>query len=156
MLQRKLLKGVVLSALAACFHHLLCTVGSKEIWWQWEGSVEEKSLQALAVAGNRRLLCGKHCKGKSFISMFFPLSKFVFFIPSPPTAIIVIFFHTLLRDPVYWSHLLMFVLLLFLVWSLELNSMNWDSHRLFPHSTSYPTRRLPREGGNYPAPYSLC
>ena len=50
-------------------------------------------------------------------------------------------------------------LLLFVVWSLvlvELSSGNWDYHRLFPHSTSYPPHRLPGEGGSYPTSYSLC
>lgn len=48
VLRRKLLKGAVLqvavvNALAACFHHLLWVVGSKEIWWVDTGKGAEEA-----------------------------------------------------------------------------------------------------------------
>lgn len=76
--------------------------------------------------------------------LFFPLCQLVSLTPSPPITIInIISFHTFFSHSAYQLCLLMFVLLLFLVWSLllrKLNSGNWDSHVLFPHSFSYPTR----------------
>lgn len=103
VLQRKLLKGVVqqvavLSALTACFHHLLWVLGSKEVWWVGSGR------RAWKRRGQRHWLwlgIGAFClvsisKGYFEYFPFFLLSKLVSLIPSPSATIIVIFFHTLL------------------------------------------------------------
>lgn len=37
---------------------------------QWEGNMEEKRLEAMAVGRNMRLLYHKYCKGRSFIFPF--------------------------------------------------------------------------------------
>lgn len=115
--------------------------------------MEERRPEALAVAGNSRLLYDKLCKGRSFIFLFSLCPSLSPLFLLHQLLLLSSFFHTLLCHPAYW-----FVLLLFFVWSLvlvELSSGNWDSHRLFPHSTSNPSRRLPREGGSYPASYCL-
>lgn len=163
VLRRKLLKGAVLqvavvNALAACFHHLLWVVGSKEIWWVDTGKGAEEATGTGCRWEQEASVWQQALQREVLYFPFFPLSKLVSLIPCPPTTIIMTFFQTLLCHPTYQS-CLMFVLLLFLVWSLvlvELNSGNWDSHRLFPHSTSYPTGTLPGEIGSHPVSYSLC
>lgn len=163
VLRRKLLKGAVLqvavvNALAACFHHLLWVVGSKEIWWVDTGKGAEEARGTGCRWEQEASVWQQALQREVLYFLFFPLSKLVSLIPCPPTTIIMTFFQTLLCHPTYQS-CLMFVLLLFLVWSLvlvELNSGNWDSHRLFPHSTSYPTGTLPGEIGSHPVSYSLC
>lgn len=103
---------------------------------EWEGSMEEKRLEVLAVRGNRRLLYAKHCKGRSFIFLFsLSPSLSLLFIPyrlllSPFCTHCFVILHT--------NPLFMFMLLLFLVWSLvlaELNSGEWNSSFFFipPH-----------------------
>lgn len=115
---------------SCCAEHylLICTditvSGKKQrdlVGSQWEGSMEEKRLEALAVRGNRRLLYAKHYKGRSFIFLFslcpsLPLS-------SDSHKPLLSPFSTLCH-PAYQSALFTFMLLLFLVWSLVLVELN--------------------------------